>query len=99
MMMMTTMPHIQTVLIAILLAMVGVSTASTSSFVVRNGTKLLLDSEEFRIVGANCYWLGLDENVPPGVVNYPTSFRIRDALEVWFASSPLLSTSLFPSLY
>lgn len=29
----------------------------------RKGTKLELLGEEFRMVGANIYWLGLDENV------------------------------------
>ena len=34
-----------------------------NSFVKRVGTKLQLAGQEFRIVGANIYWLGLDENV------------------------------------
>ena len=33
----------------------------------------------FRFAGTNLYWLGLDENV--GGVDYPTYFRIRDALD------------------
>ncbi|MFJ2520172.1 cellulase family glycosylhydrolase [Cellulosimicrobium cellulans] len=52
-----------------------------TSFVERDGTRLVLDGETFRFNGTNIYWLGLDENVPPGTVDYPTAFRIRDALD------------------
>ncbi|MGN7703868.1 cellulase family glycosylhydrolase [Cellulosimicrobium sp. 22601] len=52
-----------------------------TSFVERDGTRLVLDGETFRFSGTNIYWLGLDENVPPGVVDHPTFFRIRDALD------------------
>lgn len=52
-----------------------------TSFVERDGSRLVLDGETFRFGGTNIYWLGLDENVPPGTVDYPTSFRIRDALD------------------
>lgn len=34
-----------------------------NSFVKRNGTSLELAGESFKPVGANIYWLGLDENV------------------------------------
>lgn len=52
---------------------------AAGGFVTRQGTHLLLDGAEFRFVGTNAYWLGLDENV--GGVHYPTKFRVTDALE------------------
>ncbi|MFC8191533.1 carbohydrate binding domain-containing protein [Cellulomonas sp. NPDC057328] len=58
-----------------------VAPSQNTSFVEREGSTLTLDDEPFRFNGANIYWLGLDENVPPGVVDYPTGFRIRDALD------------------
>lgn len=54
--------------------------ARCASFVKRNGSLLLLDGADFHAVGTNIYWLGLDENVPPGTVAYPTEFRIYEAL-------------------
>ena len=51
-----------------------------ASDVQRNGSVLLLDDKPFRFSGANIYWLGLDENVPPGTIAYPTKFRAYDAL-------------------
>ncbi|MBD8080123.1 carbohydrate binding domain-containing protein [Cellulosimicrobium arenosum] len=59
----------------------SVGESRNTSFVERDGSRLVLDGETFRFSGTNIYWLGLDENVPPGVVDYPTSFRIRDALD------------------
>ncbi|GAA5858364.1 hypothetical protein JCM1840_001167 [Sporobolomyces johnsonii] len=50
-----------------------------STFVKRSGTGLTLDGEEFRIVGPNIYWLGLDENVIPNP-SYPAKGRIREAM-------------------
>ncbi|MCP2370311.1 hypothetical protein BJ978_000987 [Agromyces terreus] len=50
-----------------------------TEFVTRDGSRLTLDGETFRFNGANAYWLGLDENV--GGVDYPTFFRIRNALD------------------
>lgn len=47
-------------------------------FVTRTGSRLMLAGQPFRIAGANIYWLGLDENV--GGVNYPSQFRVDDAL-------------------
>jgi hypothetical protein len=52
---------------------------SSSSFVRRDGATLTLNGKPFRFAGTNIYWLGLDENV--GGVDYPTPFRIRDALD------------------
>lgn len=52
--------------------------AVPDKFVVRSGSQLLLKGKPFRFSGANIYWLGLDENV--GGVNYPTEFRVDDAL-------------------
>lgn len=51
---------------------------TTDSFITRSGSQLLVDGSPFRFGGANIYWLGLDENV--GGVDYPTYFRIDDAL-------------------
>lgn len=66
----------------LLLAIVAVvSAVRDDEFVRRNGSTLLLNGESFRFSGANIYWLGLDENVPPGTVAYPTHFRVDDALE------------------
>ena len=48
-------------------------------FVTREGGNLELEGKSFRFGGANIYWLGLDENGPPGVA-YPTPFRQADAL-------------------
>ncbi|MEU4625728.1 carbohydrate binding domain-containing protein [Actinoplanes sp. NPDC023801] len=48
-------------------------------FVTRDGTQLKIGKKPFRFAGTNLYWLGLDENV--GGVDYPTYFRIRDALD------------------
>lgn len=49
------------------------------SFVQRDSSRLTLDGQTFRASGTNIYWLGLDENV--GGVDYPTYFRIKDALD------------------
>lgn len=49
------------------------------SFVERDGARLTLDGETFRFNGTNAYWLGLDENV--GGIDYPTFFRIKDAID------------------
>ncbi|MBC7724115.1 MAG: cellulase family glycosylhydrolase [Burkholderiaceae bacterium] len=54
------------------------STLNTE-FVARDGSSLTLGGTDFRMSGANAYWLGLDENV--GGVDYPTLFRIKDALD------------------
>lgn len=54
-------------------------TSENTAFVQREGSSLLLDGERFRASGTNIYWLGLDENV--GGVDYPTYFRIKDALD------------------
>ena len=62
-------------------ATTSVLTSRNLEFVQRDGSVLTLDGAPFRFNGANIYWLGLDENVPPGVVDYPTGFRIRDALD------------------
>ncbi len=50
-----------------------------TEFITRDGTQLALGAEPFRFNGANLYWLGLDENV--GGVDYPTFFRIKNALD------------------
>lgn len=53
--------------------------SKNTSFVQRDGSRLTLDGQTFRASGTNIYWLGLDENV--GGVDYPTFFRIKDALD------------------
>ena len=50
-----------------------------TAFVARDGASLTVNGRPFRFAGTNIYWLGLDENV--GGVDYPTFFRIRDALD------------------
>jgi mannan endo-1,4-beta-mannosidase len=52
--------------------------AVPGKFVTRSGSQLILNGKPFRFSGANIYWLGLDENV--GGINYPTYFRVDDAL-------------------
>ncbi len=52
--------------------------AVPSYFVTRTGPQLFLYEKPFRFSGANIYWLGLDENV--NGVDYPTPFRVDDAL-------------------
>lgn len=54
-------------------------TSKNTEFVERDGARLILDGQAFRASGTNIYWLGLDENV--GGVDYPTYFRIKDALD------------------
>ncbi|KLO17386.1 glycoside hydrolase [Schizopora paradoxa] len=49
-----------------------------NSFVTREGTSLQLLGEPFRMVGANIYWLGLDENVIPDP-SYPSKQRVLEA--------------------
>ena len=54
-------------------------TSLNTAFVERDGVALTLDGVDFRMSGANAYWLGLDENVDG--IDYPTYFRIKDALD------------------
>ncbi|BGO90558.1 hypothetical protein NBRC10512_005277 [Rhodotorula toruloides] len=54
---------------------------SPSSFVARNGTRLTLDGSDFKAVGANVYWLGLDENGVPNPA-YPSKGRVLEAMAV-----------------
>lgn len=48
-------------------------------FVIRRGSKFILDNKDFRFGGPNVYWLGLDENV--GGIEYPTEFRVNNVLD------------------
>jgi len=52
--------------------------AIPDTFVKRVDSQLVLKGTPFRFSGTNIYWLGLDENV--GGVDYPTHFRVDDAL-------------------
>ncbi|KAI9759726.1 MAG: hypothetical protein M4579_002111 [Chaenotheca gracillima] len=60
-----------------------------NSYVVRDGTKLTLNGQQWTASGANVYWLGLDENVIPPAgqpfyepfnASYPTHGRITEAM-------------------
>ncbi|KAK5624364.1 hypothetical protein RRF57_000080 [Xylaria bambusicola] len=59
--------------------------------VVREGSKLLVDGKQWRAVGPNVYWLGLDENVVPPAgepydasthSSYPTKERVTEVMAV-----------------
>lgn len=52
--------------------------ATSTSFVTRSGSHLVLDGSTFRFAGANIYWLGMDVNAEG--ISYPTQFRVDDAL-------------------
>ncbi|MEV4351649.1 cellulase family glycosylhydrolase [Actinoplanes sp. NPDC049596] len=66
-------------IIVVTTGMATPAAAHTDPFVKRAGSQLVLNGKQFRFAGTNIYWLGLDENV--GGVDYPTQFRIRDALD------------------
>lgn len=57
------------------------SSASAGAFVARNATRLTLDGGDFRAVGADVYWLALDENVVPSP-SYPSKSRVLEAMAV-----------------
>ena len=61
-------------------APLAAGTPGGMSFVTRSGAGLKVDGGRFVAVGPNCYWLGLDENVPANGSNvqYPTHFRVDD---------------------
>lgn len=59
--------------------------------ITRQGSTLLLDGKPWKAVGANVYWLGLDENVTPAQgapyyepfkASYPTHGRITEAMAI-----------------
>ncbi|KAK0731515.1 glycoside hydrolase superfamily [Lasiosphaeris hirsuta] len=59
--------------------------------VTRSGSSLLLDGKPWKAVGANVYWLGLDENVTPPAgepyyaatkASYPTKGRTTEIMAV-----------------
>lgn len=52
---------------------------TSREFISREGSRLMLGGKPFRFGGPNIYWLGLDENV--GGVDWPTEFRVLDALD------------------
>ncbi|GAA6060913.1 hypothetical protein JCM10212_003947 [Sporobolomyces blumeae] len=68
-----------------------------TSFVYRNARNatLGLDGREFRVVGPNIYWLGLDENVDPSP-SYPSKSRVLEAMAIASAmgATTVRSTSL-----
>ncbi|KZT56048.1 glycoside hydrolase family 5 protein [Calocera cornea HHB12733] len=51
------------------------------AFVERSGTGLKLLGEDFRMVGTNVYWLGLDENVIPDP-SYPSKTRVIEVMGI-----------------
>ena len=53
------------------------ASAAVSGFVTRSGSQLMLNGQPFRYGGPNIYWLALDENP----VEYPTEFRVNNALQ------------------
>ncbi|KZS94212.1 glycoside hydrolase [Sistotremastrum niveocremeum HHB9708] len=55
--------------------------AKRNAFVKRDGTKLTLLGKDFRIVGGNIYWLGLDENVIPDP-SYPSKRRVVEVFGI-----------------
>ncbi|GAA5893365.1 uncharacterized protein JCM6883_007643 [Sporobolomyces salmoneus] len=71
------------------------SVPTSASFVKVSGSKLQLDSEEFRIQGPNIYWLGLDENVVPNP-SYPSKERVLEIMAVAkvMGATTIRSTSL-----
>jgi hypothetical protein len=73
-------------LLALLVAALGclpaaAQTAHSDDFVRRDGTKLMLGSEQFRYSGPNIEWLGLEGYGPhdPMGPRYPSRFEIDDA--------------------
>lgn len=50
-----------------------------NAFVTREGSSLYLLGKEFRMVGPNIYWLGLDENVIPNP-SYPSRTRVLEVM-------------------
>lgn len=61
----------------------GASAAATdggTAFVTQQGGQLTLGGQPFRFSGTNIYWLGMDENGRASSHNYPTSYRVNDAL-------------------
>jgi hypothetical protein len=65
------------------------STRDVDQTILRNGSVLTLNGTPWKAVGANVYWLGLDENVVPPAgepyyapshASYPTKGRITEAM-------------------
>src|SRR3989440_2841809 len=53
------------------------TTSKTSTgFVTRSGSKLMLNGHSFHFAGANMHWLALDDSA-----NYPSQFRVDDGLD------------------
>jgi mannan endo-1,4-beta-mannosidase len=71
------MPQLRVVLITFVLSIVAIVSGS-NAFVSRDGNSLIFNGKKMRFGGANAYWLGLDQN--DGGINYPTHFRVDDAL-------------------
>jgi mannan endo-1,4-beta-mannosidase len=73
------------------LALPSLQKPARLSPVVREGSKLLVDGKQWKAVGPNVYWLGLDENVTPPAgqpydpntkSSYPTKERVTEVMAV-----------------
>ncbi|KAJ2990997.1 hypothetical protein NUW58_g2687 [Xylaria curta] len=73
------------------LGMPSLPKSTRLSPVTREGSKLLVDGKQWKAVGPNIYWLGLDENVTPPKgepydpatkSSYPTKERVTEAMAV-----------------
>ncbi|KZO93499.1 glycoside hydrolase family 5 protein, partial [Calocera viscosa TUFC12733] len=59
-------------------------------------SSLTLGSTPYLIAGPNIYWLGLDENDPPGSITYPSRQRVLEVLATAYAmgANTVRSTTL-----
>ncbi|KAI1356948.1 glycoside hydrolase superfamily [Xylaria sp. FL0043] len=90
---MATFKTIYFLLLAVMstLAVPALPKAGRLSPVIRNGSTLLVDGKQWKAVGPNVYWLGLDENVVPPAgepydpathASYPIKERITEVMAV-----------------
>jgi mannan endo-1,4-beta-mannosidase len=68
----------------------SLSRTPPSSFVTRQGSRLLVDNASFKAVGPNVYWLGLDENINASI-SYPTPQRV---LEIMATAAAMGATTI-----
>ncbi|KDE09115.1 hypothetical protein MVLG_00830 [Microbotryum lychnidis-dioicae p1A1 Lamole] len=66
-----------------------------TSFVTRDGTRLMLDDKPWVAVGPNIYWLGQDENVQPNPA-WPSQSRVLEvmAIAATMGANTIRSTTL-----
>ncbi|EJU02007.1 glycoside hydrolase [Dacryopinax primogenitus] len=67
-----------------------------STFITRTASTLYLGSSPYVVAGPNIYWLGIDENDPPGSVTYPSRQRVLEVLATAYAmgANTVRSTTL-----